>query len=35
MKKRSGYGALALAAVAVMTAPADVAQAQGQPGTVR
>jgi hypothetical protein len=31
MKNRLGYGALVLAAVAVMTAPADVAQAQGQP----
>ena len=29
MKKRLGYGAMALAAVAVMTAPPDVAQAQG------
>jgi hypothetical protein len=31
MKKRLGYGTLALAALAVMTVPADVAQAQGQP----
>ena len=34
MKTRLGYQALALAAVAVMTAPADVAEAQGQPRRV-
>jgi hypothetical protein len=34
MKKRLGYRTLALAAVAVMTARAQVAQAQGQPATV-
>jgi hypothetical protein len=34
MKIRLGYRALALAAAAVMTAPTDVAQAQGQPRRV-